>query len=150
MIKFAIRKRFVLKPDVTAEMLINVLRNKIDQVFQRKKFSQEDNKITLEGRLPSLWESCCISAQIQLNIEEGHIFCCQIEGDLSPEISQTFGCCMIAFLLATVVFAGIGVALGAVVVLVGVQLVEFACSYRRPERYLNEIIEAIQLKYGLP
>lgn len=57
---------------------------------------------------------------------------------------------MIAFLLATVVFAGIGVALGAVVVLVGVQLVEFACSYRRPERYLNEIIEAIQFKYGLP
>lgn len=37
MIKFAIRKRFVLKPDVTAEMLINVLRNKIDQVLSAKK-----------------------------------------------------------------------------------------------------------------
>lgn len=149
MTRFAIRKRFTLKPDVTEDMLIDIFRDRMREVFLLNRYPSRGNPITAEGQWRSLQGNCSISTTIKIDIEEDNICYCQIEAELAPRVWQIFGMFTLLGLLL-ISYISIYIALFIAVVLIVLHLIGFFCNCKCPEHDLNDIMEEVQLKYGLP
>lgn len=66
MIKFFIRKRLTLQPEITKDTFITIFRDRVDKLFELKTFAVEEEAIQFEGFLYSSWESNKTTAKIQV------------------------------------------------------------------------------------
>ena len=150
MINFTLQKRFVLSPEVTEKTIIAELKEQIDEVFERKKFLPDGNVFAFEGILRSCWKSCNIKARIRLEIKDGHIFDCQIDGKVySNAFLENCGGIIILWIVSSLFgwFRGL---LWLMILIGAAQAAAFVYSCKNPERQLRRILDAIQLEYGLP
>jgi hypothetical protein len=148
MIKFAIRKRFELKPDVTRDMVVEELRQRIDQSCSRKKFAVGKQQIDFIGQSESIWENFSATVKIKLDVID-NVLICEMDGDISLGSSES-GCgwLMIILVLASLL-GGLLSAVGCVIVFIISQIVLFLTSQNKPKQFLNDALAAIEFEYGV-
>lgn len=150
MIKFAIRKRCKLKPEIPEDELMEFIKDTLYTYFSISRRDRKQGLLTFHGSLRSFWENCAIDATLRIHVDDD-ILSYEAECDIKPELKNGCGGVggIIAVLLITWFLGWLGTGIQLVLALVAVDMAEFLFSFRRPERYLNEIFEALQFKYGL-
>lgn len=149
MIKFFIRKRLTLQPEITKDTFITIFRDRVDKLFELKTFAVEEEAIQFEGLLYSSWESNKTTAKIQVS-QEGNVLICQIEGENIPIMpwNSPF-IVIIIYSIALVIAFFVGFFIPILISLIAYSLIGFALSWRKPEKYFNEILEALEFKHGI-
>lgn len=147
MIKFFIRRRCALKPDVTRDMVIEELRERIDRVCSRKKFAVGKQQIDFVGKSESIWENFSTTVKIKLDVAD-NVLICEMDGNTSLGDSEA-GCgWLIIILVLASILGGVISAAGCVIVFIISQVVLFLTSQSKPRQFLNDALDAIEFEYG--
>ena len=137
-----------MKPDVTRDMVVDEIRERIDQSCLRKKFAVGKQRIDFIGQSVSFWENYSTTAKIELDITD-NVLACEIDGDISFGNSDA-GCgWLIIILVLASLLGGVLSAVGCVVVFIVSQIVLFLISQSKPKQLLNDALDAIEFEYGI-